>query len=621
MNNPHNYRGILISFMSYNDNVRYGNDFEFTPAHLGEVTAGDVLAWFNFKAFGTDVPTDAHRPIHARANSLKHWKKAISYYMPNRNVPWDELNGRGNPTRSAGLNDMIRRVIRFEARGQGVPSQARRPLKQAEFRSVLAECQKHEDSDPIARYGIPALLTFQFHMIGRVDDCCKWRKENIDSHDLHPEKCAKARLSWSKNVTDERDAPWQHLFGCMDAIFCVLINLGLWLEIFHSRLPSARRRPFVFCFSEEVDNEERAGDQGKSTVYRILCPIFQMFGVEKIGSHSVRKLASTWVRSNGTTKDDKDHRGRWKSKRVSDGYDDVQLDYVDAKVAAVLCPGGVARYVVRDPACTDEWIATKVTPSIDLVFGRGLAVLLGTALLWLAHMPGQCLMPPAMVENICREYDAVKSIDRQNPVEKVLVSVTGNEAVVYIEDVMGFEDDSNPPNNSLPLPIAPPAVVTPQGTPQAPRRNDINGRSNQELLLGVMGSVNSLRRTMIEHGNAIEMLRSGVRKQERTMNSLVRKIDANPLQQLQRAAQGSVPRKEELVLPRRVGAITTNVIQTMTPMQFLWRILARFMCCGMSTFVESAITSLPSSSQLQSGEDPSIVTQDERMFGVLLKLL
>ena len=47
MNNPHNYRGILISFMSYNDNVRYGNDFEFTPAHLGEVTAGDVLAWFD----------------------------------------------------------------------------------------------------------------------------------------------------------------------------------------------------------------------------------------------------------------------------------------------------------------------------------------------------------------------------------------------------------------------------------------------------------------------------------------------------------------------------------------------------------------------------------------------
>ena len=166
--------------------------------------------------------------------------------MPNRNVPWDELNGRGNPTRSAGLNDMICRVIRFEARGQGVPSQARHPLKQAEFRSVLVECQKHEDSDPIARYEIPVLLTFQFHMIGRVDDCCKWRKENIDSHDLHPEKCAKAHLSWSKNVSNECDVPWQHLFGCMDAIFCVLINLGFWLELFHSRVPSARQQPLVF---------------------------------------------------------------------------------------------------------------------------------------------------------------------------------------------------------------------------------------------------------------------------------------------------------------------------------------------------------------------------------------
>ena len=46
------------------------------------------------------------------------------------------------------------------------------------------------------------------------------------------DKCAKARLAWSKNVVEERDAPWQQVFGCMDPEFCVLVNVGLWLEVF-----------------------------------------------------------------------------------------------------------------------------------------------------------------------------------------------------------------------------------------------------------------------------------------------------------------------------------------------------------------------------------------------------
>ena len=45
----------------------------------------------------------------------------------------------------------------------------------------------------------------------------------------------------------------------------------------------------------------------------------------------------------------------------------IQLDYIDAKVGAVLCPGGVCNYVVVDPACTAEWITTHVTPETKAV--------------------------------------------------------------------------------------------------------------------------------------------------------------------------------------------------------------------------------------------------------------
>ena len=64
-----------------------------------------------------------------------------------------------------------------------------------------------------------------------------------------------------------------------------------------------------------------------------------------LGTHSTRKFASTHARRSGCTKDEKDHRGRWKSKgRVSDIYDDTELPYPDAKVCEMLCIGGPCFY-------------------------------------------------------------------------------------------------------------------------------------------------------------------------------------------------------------------------------------------------------------------------------------
>ena len=227
-------------------------------------------------------------------------------------------------------------------------------------------------------------MSFQFHMIGHIDDCCKWKKEILAMHDVH-DKAAKARLACSKNVTDERAAPWQHVFGCMDFVFCSILNLGLFLEIFRASHHDARVRPMVFGLSEILDDAEKAGDDGKNKVYNLLRPFFNAIGLDEtedsrsnnVGSHSIRKYASTWTQSNGISKDNKDHRGHWKS--ISDGYDHMQLDWIDAKVAQVLCPGGVCTYELTDEGCTNDWITTHVTPNIAEVFGHDLAVLFGKA--------------------------------------------------------------------------------------------------------------------------------------------------------------------------------------------------------------------------------------------------
>ena len=62
---------------------------------------------------------------------------------------------------------MIQKVKKFEVRGQGVESKACWPLKEAEFRQIIQELRQ-VDNDIIANYGVPVLLAFQFHMLGRV---------------------------------------------------------------------------------------------------------------------------------------------------------------------------------------------------------------------------------------------------------------------------------------------------------------------------------------------------------------------------------------------------------------------------------------------------------------------
>lgn len=530
--NARKYRSVLVAFMSHKDEFQYDRDAEFTQEQLLQVDADDVVAFFNFKAYGVDVPSSDDRPKHGRSNSLLHYKKALSFFMPNRNHQWDEITKRGNPTKSQGVNDMIKRVKRFETRRQGAPSKARRPLRDAEFRSLLDELRRHDDY--VVKYGIPALLCFQFHLIGRLDDCAKWMKSNLQAHNEHGDKAAKAKLCWSKNVHEERDAPWQHLFGCLNWTFCCILHIGLWLEVFFSTAPGASHHPFVFGFTESINDHEKLARRTRDKVYDTIRPILQELGVDDdalLGTHSNRKFASTWVRSNGISKDDKDHRGRWKRKRISDAYDDVELDYVDAKVAAVLCPSGVCNYVVKDSACSDDWIISNVTPKIAENLGNVLAVLFGKAILWLCFSEYKEHMPIEMRQRITAAYDIVRTLPQgENPIGKRLVHVSGEEGTVYMEDIEEEPEDV-------------PAAA--QGQPAGPnRRNNSNG-SNRQLLLTILANQHSLQRAVTENSNGLADVRGTLRAQNSTMNKLIRKIDANPTRLLLRAANNNTANNAE----------------------------------------------------------------------------
>ena len=95
------YTKCHIDLMSFIDGVHYDSSSSFSRYQLVLITADQVASYLNKKAYGTPSPGPNDRPRSMRASSLAFHKKAISQFMPLRNMPWDDIHQRGNPTRSS----------------------------------------------------------------------------------------------------------------------------------------------------------------------------------------------------------------------------------------------------------------------------------------------------------------------------------------------------------------------------------------------------------------------------------------------------------------------------------------------------------------------------------------
>ena len=87
-------------------------------------------------------------------------------------------------------------------------------------------------------------------MISRIDDSTQVILDHVCVHDKFSHSL-KVRLNWSKNVNDERDAPFQIVLGSMNHVYCVLWTLALWLELNIKLYPPAMESPYLFCFCDD----------------------------------------------------------------------------------------------------------------------------------------------------------------------------------------------------------------------------------------------------------------------------------------------------------------------------------------------------------------------------------
>ena len=575
------YKAGFGRFMSFvhgrSENNLYDPGHVHSVEALAAVTPGDVVRYMCLLAYGTTTPAPDANPVSRRGSTLGFDKKAISFFMPNRER-WSVSRSEGNPTQSQEVNNLIKSVKKKEARKQGAETKTKRPMQDDEFVAMHEMLKKVGDAVDDGRttsyavcwqrYGLRALVNFQFHLIARVDDSTQVVLDHVRVHD-HFAHCLKTRLNWSKNVMDERDAPWQIVLGSIDPIYCVLCSLGLWLEVNIAMYPPAMNSPYLFCFCDDVRIPE-GGQKAKGKIQRILTKMFKLaefvkndgFGLLRgLGSHSIRKFAATWARRCGITKDEKDIRGRWKGVgRVSDVYDDVELPYPDAKVAEKLCGGGACFYLPNpryDPVMMNTFVLSHVVPNVRRRLPESACLVLGRALMWLIFSPVvDEYIPAEMKEKVVSEWAHVRGdvdegeVEEVNPIIQTAVTVTGDHGAVFIDTIGDVEGAVGGGAGGV-------------GT----------NVSLRNQLVGVQSCLLSMRQENLELRNAINALKANTERNLQMINGNIRRIAMRPVGVVRRnvavaAAVGTVgqpPQQQEPVDDAAVAGGHAMMLATLMP--------------------------------------------------------
>ena len=303
--NSHRYRRLLVRLMWSITGINYADDHVFSQEELLNVTPDDIVAFFNLLVFGDKVPPPNAQPTGGRSNTLAFHKKAISHFMPRRGMQWDDVDMRGNPTRSTAVNNLLKAVKKAEVRHQGKASEARRHLEWTEFKNILELIATALPSGHMKQARFRAIITTQWHLCARINDVQKITVENFSANELLP-RTLLIKMRWSKNIAEEREAPTQIILGSMDPHVCPLLALAAYLECVLSA-EGAGRSSFVFGNGRDGDTFARS----------ILSRIFAMDDFvssnpdEPLGTHSVRKGVATYAGRAGCSRDHINMCGRW----------------------------------------------------------------------------------------------------------------------------------------------------------------------------------------------------------------------------------------------------------------------------------------------------------------------
>ena len=294
------YFPTMLKFISWRDGTNYSHDTVFTPIMLQGVTATDFYRFCKFKVYYGDPDADetVMPPVYLRHNTINGYKKHCSHFLLNQSMEWNEVAQIGNPTRSRLMKKLLKSMKRFQTQKRGRPPKARRPMKPKEFEQMMELYWglPHREKGLVGA----AVASCQFQLIGRNDDVCKWREDDLNPYHAFPQYAITAKLCWSKNVTEERDCPTQVVVAAMDTKYDAISNLALWLEYNYEVNPGPNE--FLFGIGGEDDPERIKEKMGDLFTNIVSSRDFVKEADGLLGTHSIRKMAATFCRSNGCSK-------------------------------------------------------------------------------------------------------------------------------------------------------------------------------------------------------------------------------------------------------------------------------------------------------------------------------
>jgi hypothetical protein len=153
-----------------------------------------------------------------QATNLDQYKKAISFHIPNKISAWYVWSASGNPTKSVPVNDVVNTVRKMECRKQGRPSCTKQDMKREEYRMTMRILEAKLGNYEL-QGKVPTMLKVQFHIIARTDDITNLETGDLRSHNKFGAFALQTKVSWIKNVMEERSCSDQILLGAADTDF------------------------------------------------------------------------------------------------------------------------------------------------------------------------------------------------------------------------------------------------------------------------------------------------------------------------------------------------------------------------------------------------------------------
>jgi hypothetical protein len=324
-------------------------------------------------------------------------------------------------------------------------------------------------------------------------------------------------MRWSKNITEERDAPEQIILGSIDPRICPLLNLATFLEVSGRDAAAVYRSEYVFGNATD----------GHRIVRQLLNNLFEKEGFQKLkagnlGTHSLRKGPATYASRCGLAKDFVSKRGRWRAgKAIVDVYIDTTLPYPDACTAAILCgPLGACKYRIKPNLNVDDtFLIEHIAVATQKVLGDRVANILALPLLWAAYeeVDTTCFLLSNELRNAIRdECDLYNFNFDQNPVERVGIHPTGHGSEMNLIEL---------------------AEVPINGG-----NGDVRNISNDRNSVAVMSQQMILQRRLEEMNsnilNEMARIKSDISRRIDAMNMFIKRIAIQPVIRSARAVSG-----------------------------------------------------------------------------------